>query len=491
MTVRIAWPAAVTVSLLVHGAALLAVSSVLARGTAPVQAIIELSAETSAIPIGEVSPAADDGMTEPVTAGDAAAVEADVVQPIEDPGAESSSVAVSDDAGVAEVVTEQHQAAEPANDATVAVESSVTAVPLDSDVPATAAAVNDGAVAPDVPSEPIAVLPEASPEAGTVVEETSASESTAPVPSVSGSSVVRMAESSQVEPSNSETVNALPGDNVAVPAEPTETVPATSPSAAQEETSVRVEPIAGEAQAVAVPGTAPAGTSVPAEAEKQVALVLPPRPPELPRPVDHRVAIANFMRENGTGDCFLAVPREIQRDGATVTGFAPKADDLASFERQFISATEAGLTLDRQMISPGQCAALELVGAMSPEVGGGLAVQIVEAEIGDGDDLVADITNVRLPYLNLVLVDDDGMAQDVSGFVLPVSGRLQFRAPLHLRANGRGRTQLLIALSSERDIDMLEFEGQRPAASVFPLAMGEARMRKLKTDVAIAAFRVR
>ena len=491
MTARIAWPAAMTVSLLVHGAALLAVSSVLARGTPPVQAIIELSAETSAIPIGEVSPAADDGLTEPVTAGDAAAVEADVVQSIENPAVDSSSVAVLDDAGVAEAVSERHQAAEPASDATVAVESSVTAVPLGSDVPETATVVNDGAVASGVPSEPIAVLPDASPDAGTVVDETPASVSTASVPTVSESSTATAAESSQVESSTSETANAVPGDNVAVLAEPTETVPATSPSATQEEASVRVEPIAREAQAVPVPETAPASNSVPAEAEKQVALVPPPRPPELPKPVDRRVAIANFMKENGTGVCFLAVPREIQRDGAIVTGFAPQADDLASFERQFISATEAGLTLDRQMISPDQCAALELAGAMSPKDGGGLALQLVEAEIGDGDDLVADITNVRLPYLNLILVDDDGMAQDVSGYVLPVSGRLQFRAPLHLRANGRGRTQLLIALSSEKDIDMLEFEGQRSAASVFPLAMGEARMRKLKTDVAIAAFRVK
>ncbi len=103
------------------------------------------------------------------------------------------------------------------------------------------------------------------------------------------------------------------------------------------------------------------------------------------------VTMRSVMKENGTGVCFLAVPREIQRDGAIVTGFAPQADDLASFERQFISATEAGLTLDRQMISPDQCAALELVGAMSPKDGGGLALQLVEAEVGDGATLLARV----------------------------------------------------------------------------------------------------
>jgi hypothetical protein len=132
-----------------------------------------------------------------------------------------------------------------------------------------------------------------------------------------------------------------------------------------------------------------------------------------------------------------------------------------------------------------------LVKAFATTTKQSLDMRIVNTELTDGAELQADINHVTLPWLTVLLVDDEGMISDVSKNIAKQDNTYRLRAPIHLSGNGKGKNQLLIAVSAAQKLDLLEFQGKARADDIFPFAMGERKRKNIATEVSISVFRVR
>ena len=96
-----------------------------------------------------------------------------------------------------------------------------------------------------------------------------------------------------------------------------------------------------------------------------------------------------------------------------------------------------------------------------------------------------------MPWLSVLLVDDEGMISDVSDKLSPVDDRYELKVPVRLSGTGQGKNQLLIAISAAKKLDLLQIDSKEKADDILPLVMGEKKARGIKTEVSIAVFQVK
>jgi hypothetical protein len=220
--------------------------------------------------------------------------------------------------------------------------------------------------------------------------------------------------------------------------------------------------------------------------ETQTAMVLPKPPPV----ADQSGRIRAFFNENGSSACFLAIPTSVRSDGAEADVYGEAQDSFAKFADGFAGAVDAGLSLNRTLISKTQCSALDIVKSFFGGDHQTLTLVLASNEVADGDDLVADVKGAPYPWLSVLIIDDEGQVTDVSGFIHQEEGSLRLRAPVHLSGGGRSKSQILVAVSSKSELSLLTIKGRRKLDSLLPLILGEKKLVNPATEVAIVSFKI-
>ena len=211
------------------------------------------------------------------------------------------------------------------------------------------------------------------------------------------------------------------------------------------------------------PPTIPAATPTPAEqqtAPQAMARIETP-PPQLPAPVPSAPAISPATQEEKAkafiakfdgGECFLieplpgtTKPHEYQAVGRDIEPF-----------RRFDSAykqdvgVEADLTL--APITDAQCPALDLVRLSAPDGRQRPRLSLKNYEVGLGKPLLGTISNLEGRRLYLVLIDDDGLVHKLEAKVDAAGNSATFNVPLIPDAGSVGPMQMLLAIVSDKPI---------------------------------------
>lgn len=282
-----------------------------------------------------------------------------------------------------------------------------------------------------------------------------------------------------------ESLSALPAPEAITPLSPLigtapTTVPLTSaaPSAAPQ-TLRPLEPVAGDMQVVSARPT-PQETA-PRPAAK-------PAPP----PSAQDLAIGDLIRRiqaTEADPCLVSLPR---RDGEEGVGLAM----IASADRAMSSFTDALLTepsdadirQTRTLIDQRQCPALTYVRQNRDYPATRLGVRLDAAEVPSGGNLTGVLRGTGGRYLMLLLVDNNGVVQDLARFVSYSGNFARFDVPVTRVGVQRDTSQVLLAIATDRPTAVIRDRVGQLAQDVFAGLEGEVASA---AALAITVFDVR
>ncbi len=226
----------------------------------------------------------------------------------------------------------------------------------------------------------------------------------------------------------------------------------------------------------------------------QVALLQPkpptprssPAPPK-PAPVD----VAGVARSYSGGNCFLAIPKRDDGDRWAVTVYGSQQTAFDKFGAYLSAEGAADIAQSQRAIQELQCAALDFATAYGAHKTARFTVRLGSDELADADTLRATLSGFRNTWIYIFLVDDDGVAHDVSRYAEVAGTDVTVAMPVHVRGDGRDRYQLLFAVSSSAALSMLDLDAPKPLAQVLPLVRGQIAASQADVEIAVTSFRVK
>jgi hypothetical protein len=157
-----------------------------------------------------------------------------------------------------------------------------------------------------------------------------------------------------------------------------------------------------------------------------------------------------------------------------------------SFRRALGVEPELGM---RQITDP-QCPAIGFVGRILKSRVPEITVRFEADSITDGGEIRGALDGVRLSRVWLLLVDDEGMVHDISGYLRRTVDGLDFAAPVHATGEGKRRNQLVVSVATDRDLGIMEIPRPIPGEDYFPAMIREANASGAAIAVGLGAFRV-
>lgn len=251
---------------------------------------------------------------------------------------------------------------------------------------------------------------------------------------------------------------------------------AISPLRPESPTLAPVTPTASDArrQSVQTPGTPTASVAATPEPEEVApraptppAAVTPasdtaaPEPAEAPTPSsavapDPLAAdLINRIRGAVGEECLIAIPRQGVDGTLGVQIFTATESAVAPFADTILDGMTPRPDLTTTLIDPRQCAALDFIRQSVTYPTSPMALGLDTARIASDEELTGRIGGTGGRNVTLILVDDNGVVQDLGQYLSVAVNTARFAAPLRRVGAVRDARPLLIALGT----------GSRPAAA--------------------------
>jgi len=264
-----------------------------------------------------------------------------------------------------------------------------------------------------------------------------------------------------------------------------------------------VEPIT--AAPVAAPGTTGAAAVVAPDSSLQpVSLVAPQPAPDAAaqeaaaasaasRPVASAQDLAvgdliRKIRDNGGPECLLTLPRRDGADGVGLDMMAAQDTSFADFSRTVLAQTETDLRQTRTLLDPRQCPAVDYVRDNRDYPATRLGLRIDAPTVASGGRLTGVLRGTGGKYVALLLVDNNGVVQDLQRFLSQSGNFTRFDVPVTRAGPQRDTAQMLLAVASTSPLQQLRERSDLLAADVFSGLQGTLTGREA---LAITTFDVR
>ncbi|MBM2578071.1 hypothetical protein JQC91_17325 [Jannaschia sp. Os4] len=241
--------------------------------------------------------------------------------------------------------------------------------------------------------------------------------------------------------------------------------------------------------APALPSVAPPAASAGAAEVAVLPSALPPAPapaapaapaPAGPPPDPALVALIERIRARLDDACLVALPRP-QADPLPplVTTLTDRDATGAAFARAVLS--DPGLPVEHRdlLVDARQCPALTFLRGAARYPAFALDLSLARSQLASGEVLNGRIDGAAGAYTSLLLVDDNGVVQDLRRFLRFSGGRAEFSIPMTRDGAPRETQALLIALATPGRPDAVARLAGRLAEEVFPAlsAQVDARAR--------------
>lgn len=165
--------------------------------------------------------------------------------------------------------------------------------------------------------------------------------------------------------------------------------------------------------------------------------------------------------------CTLALPRRIGPDGVGVSFIGSQTNVLDTFAARIFDGLSPPPVQTREIIDPRQCALLDAVRQIADYPAGRIGLSLEDATLQSGESLKGRVIGAGGLFLTLLLIDDNGIVQDMSRFTTLEGNDPVFDAPIARSGPARATRQVLLALGSpDGPIDVSAQIGQ-DAEAVF------------------------
>jgi hypothetical protein len=198
--------------------------------------------------------------------------------------------------------------------------------------------------------------------------------------------------------------------------------------------------------------------------------------------------VATFMQNYGGRGCVLASADAPDSASPRITGLGGQGsvDEFAAAFRKSVGV-DPSLSLD--LVRDQQCPAVDFIRALGGPTRG-LKVALDRTVISDGKMLIGHLEGTLLDSVQLLLVDDDGAVRDITKNFNKLKKTNFFGIPIRATGEGKGRNQLILALTSPEPVDFAVTRKPGEALQVFEEILSLARQRKIPVATAYAAFRI-
>ena len=207
-----------------------------------------------------------------------------------------------------------------------------------------------------------------------------------------------------------------------------------------------------------------------------------------PSPQQRMVArLIQNIRSTAPLPCAVALPR-LKGDNSVALSYVGL--DVAAIDQHFgasVSRISPSIETQRIAIDQRQCAALEAVRATGAYPANRIGLAIDNTQLVSGDTLNASILGAGGLTVELLLIDDNGVVQDLSRFATLNGETLQLDVPVARSGTPRETPQILLVLGSDGEMPDLRSQFGQEADQVFS-QISESELEQLV--FAFATFQV-
>lgn len=184
----------------------------------------------------------------------------------------------------------------------------------------------------------------------------------------------------------------------------------------------------------------------------------------IPNPSPAALQIGTLLqriRDTPAPQCTLVLPRRAGDNGVglSVIGADPGALDTLAF--RIVDGLDTVPAQTREILDPRQCAALDAIRLSAAYPASRIGLALEDTTLNSGESLQARVLGAGGLFLTLILVDDNGVIQDLARFTTLDGNDPVINAPVARSGPARDTRQVLIVLGSvEAPIDMSQGIGQ-------------------------------
>ncbi len=210
-----------------------------------------------------------------------------------------------------------------------------------------------------------------------------------------------------------------------------------------------------------------------------VTSIVPPEVPPAPPPPD--AGTVSQQQPGGQSDpflarirgqlalpCLVAYPKRSSAGTTALEFVAANEADIRSFAGELLANVSPVPPQTAELIDARQCDALNFVRESAQYPAFSLAVNLTSADIASGERLTGTIDNAGGAYVSLMVVDDNGVVQDLGQYMSFVGAQVRFDVPMSRFGGARDTRQLLLAIASGSRPTALDTHNGFLAADFFP-----------------------
>ncbi|MCG7630485.1 serine/threonine protein kinase [Epibacterium sp. MM17-32] len=276
-----------------------------------------------------------------------------------------------------------------------------------------------------------------------------------------------------------ETLSALPASSAeTISATPVAPVASGSTLTAAADPQGGLQPVSLVAPETSAAPTAPTGETASAAPARPVASA-------------QDLAVGDLIRQirnNGGPDCLLTLPRRDGAEGVGLDMMAAQDTAFATFSDTVLTQTDAALRQTRTLLDPRQCPAVDYVRGNRDYPATRLGLRLESRSVASGGRITGVLRGTAGKYVALLLVDNNGVVQDLQRFLSQSGNFTRFDVPVTRAGPQRDTAQMLLAVASPSPLRQIRDRSGRLAADVFSDLPGSLSGR---AALAIATFDVR
>lgn len=186
------------------------------------------------------------------------------------------------------------------------------------------------------------------------------------------------------------------------------------------------------------------------------------------------------IRANLQSPCLVALPRE-EGEGSrrTISLISDRDQRLTAFERDVLSGdlADAELSVQSALIDPRQCPALDYVRSHPAYPLTSLDLELQTDTLISGNELTGSVENFAGSLLSLILIDDNGVVQDLRRYLQLDADRAVFSVPVRRDGPNRDTKALIMAIAAPIGLKTLNSYADFDAAQFFEALSEETRNR--------------
>ncbi|AUM73732.1 hypothetical protein [Paracoccus jeotgali] len=195
------------------------------------------------------------------------------------------------------------------------------------------------------------------------------------------------------------------------------------------------------------------------------------------------------IRAETSDPCLLALPLLRNEDELTISLLSANDRGLSAVRDRLVDGIEGLAATETLLLDPRQCPAVAFLRQGPDYPLPALGLTLASPAIASGDTLQGQIAEAGGLFANLLLIDENGIVHDLSGFLTRSTGAISFDVPLARLREPRDTRQLLITLATPQRLDSVREHAGDEASAFFDALAADVDQSLLLTGIASVDLR--